>query len=120
MTGMAAGHPSTITSSLRTAENSAMTGSITVTSITATSAMVDSVTATLAMGALTMATHFTEARAFMRSQEGTRAGSVVLVTAETLTAFLRAGTPALEAVASMAVVPMVVAGGINDRCIGPY
>ncbi len=29
-TGMAAGHPSTITNSLRTAENSAMTGSITV------------------------------------------------------------------------------------------
>jgi hypothetical protein len=72
-----------------------------------------------------MATHFTEARAFMRSQEGTRAGSVVLVTAEMLTAFLRAGTPALEAVASMAVVPMavvpmVVAGGTNDRSIGPY
>jgi hypothetical protein len=124
-TGMAAGHSSTITSSLRTAESLAMTDSITVISITATLAMADSITATLATGALTMATHFTEARAFMRSQEGTRAGSVVLVTAEMLAAFLRAGTPALEAVASMAVVPMavvpmVVAGGTNDRCIGPH
>ena len=62
-----------------------------------------------------MATHFTEARAFMRSQEGTRAGSVALVTAEMPEAFLRAGTPALEAVASMVVVRMVAAGGTRDQ-----
>ena len=115
MTGMAAEHSSTITSSLRTAESLAMTDSITVISITATLTMADSITATLAMGALTMATHFTEARAFMRSQEGTRAGSAALVTAEMLTASLRAGTPALEVVASMAVVRMVAAGGTRDR-----
>src|SRR5712672_557730 len=117
MTGMAAEHPSTITSSLRTAENSAMTGSITVTSIMATSAMVDSGTATLAMEALTMATHFTEARAFTRSQGRTREGSVALITAEMREDFPPAGTRALEVAASMAavrmvVVPMVVAGGI--------
>ena len=120
MTGMAAEHSSTITSSLRTAESLATTDSITVISITATLTMADSITATLAMGALTMATHFTEARAFMRSQEGTRAGSAALVTAEMLTASLRAGTPALEVAASMAVVRMVAAGGTSDWCISPY
>ncbi len=77
--------------------------------------MVGSLTAALAMGALTMATHFTEARAFMRSRGGTRAGSAALIMAEMLTAFLRAGTPALEAVASTAVVRMVAAGGTKDR-----
>ena len=51
----------------------------------------------------------------MRSQEGTRAGSAALVTEEMFTAFLRAGTPALEAVASTAVVRMVAAGGTKDR-----
>src|SRR6267143_1828625 len=89
-TGMAAGHSSITMSSLRTAES-------------------------LATAALTMATHFTEARAFMRSQGGTRAGSAALIMAEMLTAFLRAGTPALEAVASTAVVRMVAAGGTKDR-----
>src|SRR5882762_2944551 len=114
-TGMAAGHSSTTMSSLRTAESLATTDSITVISITATLTMADSITATLAMGALTMATHFTEARAFMRSQEGTRAGSAALVTAEMLTVSLRADTPALEAVASTAVVRMVAVGGTRDR-----
>ena len=97
-----------------------MTGSITVTSITATLAVAGSVTATLVMGALTMATHFMEVRGFMRSQEGTPADSVALTTAEMLEAFLRAGTPALEAAAFMVVVRMVAAGGTSDRCISPY
>jgi hypothetical protein len=123
MTGMAAEHPSTITSSLRTAENSAMTGSITVTSITATSAMVDSVAATLTT--VVTATRSTEVRVFTRSQEDTREGSVALIMAEMREDFPPAGTPALEVAASMAVDPMVVvrmvvAGGINDLCIGPY
>ena len=114
-TGIAAGHSSITMSSLRTAESSGMTGSIMGISITATLIVADSITETLAMGALTMATHFTEARAFMRSQGGIRAGSAALIMAEMLTAFLRAGTPALEAVASMAVVRMVAAGGTKDR-----
>jgi len=56
-----------------------------------------------------------EVRGFTRNQERTPAGSVALITAEMLEAFLRAGTPALEAVASTAVVRMVAAGGTKDR-----
>ena len=77
--------------------------------------MVGSLTAALATGALTIATRFTEVRALTRNRVRTRAGSVALITAEMLEAFLRAGTPALEAVASTAVVRMVAAGGTKDR-----
>ena len=76
--------------------------------------MVGSLTAALATA--TVATRFTEVRAFMRNRVRTRAGSVALITAEMLEAFLRAGTPALEAVASTVVVRMVAAGGTKDRC----
>ena len=62
-----------------------------------------------------MATHFTEARAFMRSRGGTWAGSAALIMAEMLTVSLRADTPALEAVASTAVVRMVAVGDTRDR-----
>src|SRR5580765_3207490 len=118
MTGTAAEHSSTITSSLRTAESSVTTGSITAISITATLTTVGSAMAALTMAALTMAataTLFTEVRDFTRNQERTRAGSVALITEETLEAFLRAGTPALGAAASMAVVRMVAVGGTRDR-----
>ncbi len=77
--------------------------------------MAGSLTATLATGALTIATRFTEVRALTRNRVRTRAGSVALITAEMLEASLRAGTPVLEAVASMAVVRMVAAGGTRDR-----
>jgi len=116
-TGMAVGRFMTITDSSLTAESSAMTGSIMVIPITATLTMVGSVTAALPTAALTTgatATRLTEVRAFTRNQVGTRAGSVALITAEMLEAFLRAGTPALEAAASM-VVRMVAAGGTKDR-----
>jgi len=89
-----------------------------VISITATLTMGGSAMAALTTAALTMAataTHFTEVRAFMRNQERTRAGSVALITAEILEDFLRAGTPALRAAASMAVVRMVAVGGTRDR-----
>ena len=76
--------------------------------------MVGSLTAALATA--TVATRFTEVRAFMRNRVRIRAGSVALITGEMLEAFLRAGIPALEAVASTAVVRMVAAGGTKDRC----
>ena len=62
-----------------------------------------------------MATRFMEVRGFTRNQERTPAGSVALITAEMLEAFRRAGTPALEAAASMVVVRMVAVGGTRDR-----
>src|SRR6266852_200637 len=113
-TGMAVGRFMTITDSSLTAESSAMTGSIMVIPITATLTMVGSVTPALPTATLTTATRLTEVRAFARSQEHTRAASVALVMAEMLEAFRRAGTPALEAAASM-VVRMVAAGGTKDR-----
>lgn len=70
---------------------------------------------TAALPTATVATRFMEVRAFTRNRVRTRAGSVALITAEMLEAFLHAGTPALEAVASTAVVRMVTAGGTKDR-----
>lgn len=75
--------------------------------------MADSVAAGLVMAALTRATatRFTEARAFTPNPECIPAASEVLVTAETLEGFPRAGGPALEVAGSMEVGPMAVADG---------
>jgi hypothetical protein len=107
-------HSSTITSSLRTAESSVTTGSITVISITVTLTTAISAITTLTTAALTTvttATRFTEVLAFTLNQERTPARSVALITAEMSEAFPPAGTPALGVAASMVAVPMVVAEG---------
>lgn len=75
--------------------------------------MADPVTAGMVTAGLTRAaaTRFTEARASTPNPECIPAASEVLVTAETLEGFPRAGGPASEAAGSMEVGPMAVADG---------